>query len=78
MPYTLPDFRKRLVVELVSTDNEAQTLTLSVNGQRYCYEFKDGFQEIVRKWNIMDSKSPGKALAWVKKIATKCTKITGP
>jgi len=63
----------KLTVELISTDNLDRTMVLAINGQRYEYWFQG--EVPLEHWRKIHKHNPGRALAYIKKLAFKTDKL---
>jgi hypothetical protein len=58
-------------VTLLGSNNEDRTLTVRVDGKTYEYYFRGDVNQVMRDFKVILSKSPGKALNWIKDKAYK-------
>lgn len=63
-----------LELELIATDDGAQTVTVAINGKRYTYYFKAGYIAVLDQFRHLMKHSKGRALVLLKRCATTTTK----
>jgi hypothetical protein len=67
----------QLQLEVVSTDNQDQSITVSINGKRYKYQFEDSFPLALETFEAIRKRSQGRALVWIKQHSSKTFKLVG-